>query len=206
LKKAVILPESQSWETCLKEAKAASYGSAAYSALVPYCSEYSSDAASVDWHINSVLKSLSYLAYDHDYRGFTNRRLAANVDLVTTLEKNAAYIFADNYLVAGIRGPGQMPGSSAALIKRTRHAADGVGRFYPPEGLYEPAALTASGCLVPTTCYCKFYPKFQLHVVRSMSPSSVSREGRTASGTRSVRQRMASLPMTVQGSRHRKMN
>jgi hypothetical protein len=131
LKEAVILPKSQSWETCLKEAKAASHGSAVYSALVLYCSEHSSDATSANLHISSALKSLSHLAYDYDYRGFTNRRLAANVDLVTTLEKNTTFIFADDYLVAGIRGPELMPGPSVPLIKRTRRATDGVGRFYP---------------------------------------------------------------------------
>jgi pimeloyl-ACP methyl ester carboxylesterase len=144
LKKAVILPESQSWETCLNEAKEASYGSAAYSALVLFCSEHLPDTASVNLQIGAALKVLSHLAYDHDYRRFTNRKLAANVDLTTTLEKNATYFFTDNYLVDGARGLGLMPGPSIPLIKRIKHASDGVDSFYPPEGLYEPVALTAT--------------------------------------------------------------
>jgi pimeloyl-ACP methyl ester carboxylesterase len=141
----VVLPDAQSWEGCLTEAAASVQDSDVYPALVIYCSERSFDAPVNDKRIGSALKSLARLAYDPEKNKFSNKRLSENVGVVVALDTDATYRFTDDSdSDVGIGGTELMKRPFVPLIKRVQRTADGMGRFYPPEGLFEPVLLTAT--------------------------------------------------------------
>lgn len=143
-REVISLPSTGGWSSCLNEIAAVNHTSAVRAALVLYCAESTSKETVPSRDVRSAVSGLARLAYDPAARTFVDRRLARNVVLVTRVEPEAAHFFADDFVAEGMSGSLTIPGPNLPLVTRTDRGTDGIDDFYPPEGLFEPAVLSAS--------------------------------------------------------------
>lgn len=143
-KESVVLPEIDSTTACLTEAAGDSGSGAVYAALVLYCAEGTNADVVSGRERRRAEDDLVRVAYDPSTQRFVDRQLAPNITVKAHMRPGEYFLLAEDFGVKGDTPTPPSVGAKTPLVRRTERYTNGIGSFYPPEGLFEPASLSAS--------------------------------------------------------------